>query len=128
MMDPRDYLRSRSTPSSAYLHVTHRCDLACQHCFQTEDTHPEDTDLTREEIAQVLDQLAGMGVLLLTITGGEPFLRRDLMEILKDAQYRRFAVSLKTAGHHINPAKAAQLKPLIRDVDISLYSHDAAVA
>lgn len=128
-MDPRDFVRSRERPATAYLHVTHRCDMACQHCFQTEETHPEDTDLSREEITRILDGLSGLGVLWLIITGGEPFLRRDLFDILADARKRRFAVSLKTAGHHITDEKAARLKALgLRDVDISLYSHDGALA
>jgi len=128
-MDPRDFIQSRHNPSGAYLHVTHRCDLACQHCFQTDETHPENSDLTRDRLKKLMDELAALGVLWLTITGGEPFLRRDLMDILQDARDRRFAVSLKTAGHHINAQRAARLHEIgVRDVDISLYSHEPAVA
>jgi radical SAM protein with 4Fe4S-binding SPASM domain len=114
----------RTAPVNAMLHVTHRCDLACQHCFQTEETHPEHDAMTRQEIQRVLDQLAEAGTLYLTLTGGEPFLRRDLFDIIADARERRFAVTVKTAGHHINEEKAQKLKALnVHEVQISLYSH-----
>ncbi|MEW5854239.1 MAG: radical SAM protein [Myxococcota bacterium] len=110
------------------LHVTHRCDLACQHCFQTEETHPHE-QMSREQIAHLLDELAAAGVLFLTLTGGEPFLRRDLLDIVADARARRFAVIIKTAGHHITAEKAQRLKQLgVHEVQISLYSHDPAVS
>ena len=60
-------LASRSALTGAFLHVTHRCDLACQHCFQTEDSHPHAAELTREQLGHVMDQLAEMGVLFLTV-------------------------------------------------------------
>ena len=73
-------------PYSAMLQVTERCNYRCSHCYQS---HSDGTgELSLGEITGILDQLVELEVLLLTISGGEIFVRRDIEDILRAAQTR----------------------------------------
>ena len=75
-------------------------------------------------MTSLLDQLAQAGTLFLTISGGEPFLRRDLFELLEYARRLRFDVRLKTNATMIGAAEAARLRSIgVREVQVSLYLH-----
>lgn len=60
--------------------VTSKCNSRCQHCFYWQELNRAD-DLTLEEIRKISKNLPSFSDLLLS--GGEPFLREDLAEIVK---------------------------------------------
>lgn len=71
-------------PSHVDFNVTNGCNLACSHCHSSSgDKLPE--ELSTDEAVEVLNQLHAMGVLRLAIAGGEPFMRRDILQILEHA-------------------------------------------
>lgn len=108
-------------PLSAHVDVTYRCNERCVHCYLPHDDRGE---MTTAEIVELLDQLADAGVFFLTISGGEPFLRKDLFEILAHARARTFNVKLKTNAILIREGEAERLRRLnIDGVQISIYSH-----
>jgi MoaA/NifB/PqqE/SkfB family radical SAM enzyme len=114
-------------PLSVLFEVTHRCNLGCQHCYLTEGPvgrpKPAREELTLEEIRRVLRELAEMGALFLTLSGGEVFLRRDFLDIVGAARELGFSVTVFTTGTLLTPQSAqalAALHPL--SVEISVYS------
>lgn len=119
-----------SFPLSALLAVTEKCNLRCRHCYQASAAA---TEMTLEQIEQILDAVAGAGVLFLTITGGEPAIRADLEGIIEAAVDRRFAVKLKTNGTLLDRERIARLSGAgLAEVHLSLYDdrpaiHDAFV-
>jgi len=66
------------------LSVTDRCNLRCAYCMPQGGVKKlaHDQVLTLEEIARVARQAVGLGVNKIRLTGGEPFLRRDLGVLL----------------------------------------------
>ncbi|UXP32469.1 GTP 3',8-cyclase MoaA [Reichenbachiella agarivorans] len=70
-----DYLR---------IAVTDRCNLRCFYCMPAEGIQylPKKDLLSYEEIIRITQILAELGVKKVRITGGEPFLRKDLMSLL----------------------------------------------
>ena len=116
-------------PGSAQIYVENRCNLKCSHCYESEESHPpERYQLSVEDYARIFDELAELGVLYLTFTGGEIFLRRDLLDIIELARKKRFAVTLFTSGTLLDDKKADRLAALkVKDVHVSVYSHDPAV-
>lgn len=66
------------------LAVTDRCNLRCFYCMPEEgiDYLPRKELLTYEEMERVIALLASIGISKLRITGGEPFLRKGMMEFL----------------------------------------------
>src|SRR5438105_14072335 len=76
------------------------------------------------EIKNVLSQLADAGTFFLVISGGEPFVRKDIFEVLQCARDLTFSIKLKTNGILIREREAERLRDLaIEGVQISVYSH-----
>ena len=110
-------------------HLTERCNLSCKHCYQVE-RHPDELSLT--EIRDGLDEMSDMlkaweaecGVALtrsINVTGGEPFLRRDVFEILEEIKKKRFSVYLLTNGTLISRERAKKLAELgVDGVQVSI--------
>jgi molybdenum cofactor biosynthesis protein A len=73
---PINYLR---------LAVTDRCNLRCFYCMPEEGIHylPKKELLTFEEIERLVRILAAQGVSKIRLTGGEPFVRTDLMKLIQ---------------------------------------------
>ncbi len=112
---------ARSVPLSAHLDITWRCNERCVHCYLDHDGTGE---MTTAEIKDVIRQLYECGTFFLSISGGEPLLRRDCFEILEYARSLQFTVKLKTNAVMIGPKEAARLKQIgIEQVQVSIYSH-----
>ena len=115
-------------PRSAQVYLENKCHLKCQHCYESDESHPHDESLSLADYERIFEELARIGVLYLTFTGGEIFLRRDILDIIELARKKRFSVSLFTSGTLIDEHKANRLQELkVTEVHISVYSHDAAV-
>ena len=109
----------KNIPLRASLELTYRCNLRCRHCYIPKERHGE---LSREEIEPILDQLAQMGTMFLTLTGGEIATRDDFLDIAGAAKQRGFVLTLMTNGTLMANGsidEIAKLKP--RAVHISLY-------
>jgi len=106
-----------------HLEITYRCNFRCVHCYNT--THAgTDKELTLEEWESVLQQLAEMGCHSVTFTGGEVFVRKDAVEILKAAGRNGFSFRINTNGSLINEAmlqKIEPLRPFVQSFDVSFY-------
>ncbi len=108
-------------PFSVQFDLTYRCNERCIHCYLDHDDHGE---MTTVEVKNLLQEMADAGVFILTFSGGEIFLRKDLFEILEHASALTFCVKLKTNAVLIREAQAARLRELgIQQVQISVYSH-----
>ncbi len=108
-------------PFSVQVDLTYRCNEQCVHCYLDHDDHGE---MTTTEIKNLLQEMADAGVFILTFSGGEIFLRKDLFEILEHARALTFCVKIKTNAVLIREAQAARLRELgVQQVQISIYSH-----
>lgn len=108
-------------PISAMIEIADRCNEVCVHCYQVQGQKGE---IATSDWKKILDELAEMGVLFLTISGGEATLRKDFLEIVAYARHKRFAVKLFTNGLTMTAELAQQLADLaVQEVQISLYSH-----
>ena len=117
----QDRAREKLIPFDVMFEVTHRCNLNCVHCFNPRDrSRPE---MTTEQAAHALDQIAGAGGFMLTFTGGEPLTRPDFFDIAGHAKKSGFALMLISNGTLIDQAMADRLAQLhFTDVSVTLYS------
>jgi AdoMet-dependent heme synthase len=121
MMELSAKAQALNVPLSVQLDLTYRCNERCVHCYLDHDDHGE---MTTAEIKHLLDEMAEAGVFILTLSGGEIFLRKDFFEILEHARRLMFCVKLKTNAVLIREAEAQRLKDLsVESVQISIYSH-----
>lgn len=118
------YLRAER-PWSAHVDLTYRCDLDCQHCYLDDrKTWPE---MTTAEWLAALDQLAELGVLQLSWSGGELLLRPDLNALLLRAQKLGFSSTLRSHLGLLTPQIAQQWRSAgVVLVRTSVYSLDPA--
>jgi MoaA/NifB/PqqE/SkfB family radical SAM enzyme len=101
-----------SAPVHVFFLVTARCNLACEMCYlihQGSLNTGRERELEREEIAAVVAQTAPFTII--TFSGGEPFARRDFLQILADTAARR-RVYVITNGTRLRPEDTARVVDL----------------
>jgi|SRR5579872_2315663 len=114
--------------------LTYRCNLACEHCYLDAGGTPlvatenfaDRSELGTEECYKVIDEIAAFAPECLTIlTGGEPLLRRDILEIVRRAAARGLWVVVGTNGVRISENVAVRLADAgARGLSLSLDALD----
>lgn len=109
-----------------WVYVTRRCNLRCRHCLVNGGENDE-SELSHEEIEEILRSAEALGVKRVFFTGGEPFIRQDIHELIKQV-IERFGMELVilSNGTLLNEEtikSLAEYKGLT--MQISLESHDA---
>jgi AdoMet-dependent heme synthase len=114
--------------------LTYRCNLACEHCYLDAGGTPlvgtenfaDRSELGTEECFRVIDEIAAFAPECLTIlTGGEPLLRRDILEIVRRAAERGLWVVVGTNGVSITENLARRLAEAgARGLSLSLDALD----
>ncbi|MBW2387623.1 MAG: radical SAM protein [Deltaproteobacteria bacterium] len=89
--------------------VCMHCNMTCPHCYAAAVAEPSPTDLTHEEGLRLLDDLASCGVRVVIFSGGEPLLRKDLLDLIRHARSLGIAPQLSTNGVLIDREVAAEL-------------------
>jgi len=72
-------------PEHVYFSLTNRCNLRCKMCGVSKDSTPEDYELPTEKVKDIIMQIKEMGINHIIFSGGEPLLRKDLVEIVRFA-------------------------------------------
>src|ERR687895_213724 len=114
--------------------LTYRCNLACEHCYLDAGSTPlvgtenfaDRSELGTEECFRVIDEIAAFAPECVTIlTGGEPLLRRDILEIVRRAAERELWVVVGTNGVRITENVAQRLAAAgARGLSLSLDALD----
>lgn len=94
-------------PLKAFWEVTHRCNSRCINCDMWKKKSPPEMDT--EQALGVIRQLKELNVLHISITGGETFLRKDIMQILDTAKREGFKVSVNTNAWLLDEDKIGEL-------------------
>lgn len=103
------------------LRVTMACNLRCKHCYSIAGKKLNN-ELSLKEIKKIINDLKQLGTIRIFFTGGEPFIRPDILEILKYTDDNNFAIYISTNGTLINLKIINFLKSLkhLRTFQISL--------
>ena len=118
-------------PSSALFEITRRCNLTCRYCYQRQENTNNTQNLSTDDCKTILDRLHAAGVLSLCITGGEPFIRHDLLPILDHIRSRDFfSTTFMSNGSLINKEHCTYLKrhaSYFPAIKLSAFSHIPAI-
>ena len=93
-----------------------QCNLRCKHCFfdNNETLYNSQNDLDTNDILNLADELIdGLGVVALSITGGEILLKKDIFKILEHIKNKNTAVSLQTNGILLDENKTKKLADIL---------------
>jgi radical SAM protein with 4Fe4S-binding SPASM domain len=131
--------RSRATspferPYVISWNLTYRCNLACEHCYLDAGGKPEvstqafadRSELTTENCLRVIDGIAAFAPeCLVILTGGEPLLRRDIVDIIRHGARKGLWVVVGTNGVKITENLATILRREgVRGLSLSLDALD----
>ncbi len=113
--------------TSVLFELTYACNLDCEFCYN--DLGLAGTPLTLAEYRKILDELAEMGVLNITLSGGEPLAHKDFFAIGAYARELGFVVRIKSNGHALRGTIARRLREEVDPyiVEVSLHGSTAAV-
>lgn len=118
-------LQNQRYPISATLELTERCNYNCIHCYinkAANDPIASQKEMSTAQVKDLIDQLAEAGTLFLLITGGEPFLRSDFIEIFEYSRRKGLLVTIFSNGSMLTPEIASVLAEYgIRGLEITLY-------
>jgi PqqA peptide cyclase len=85
-------------PYTLIAELTHRCPLRCPYCSNPLDLDAHRAELSTEEWSRAFEDAAGLGVVQLHLTGGEPLARKDLEALVAKARALDLYVNLITSG------------------------------
>jgi len=112
--------------------VTDRCDFRCVYCMSEHMSFlPKRDLLTLEELERVCRTFVDMGVRKLRLTGGEPLVRRNVMELIRNLgglidEGRLDELTLTTNGSQLARFAEPLVDAGVRRVNVSLDTLDAA--
>lgn len=113
--------RNNFVPKLIAWELTRTCNLDCIHCRAAASMGPYEGELTTEEIFRILEEITEVSRPVIILTGGEPLLRKDLLDIAKKAVSLGLKPVLATNGTLLTVELARELKEAgISRVSISL--------
>ncbi|RKY24603.1 MAG: hypothetical protein DRP79_07555, partial [Planctomycetota bacterium] len=101
--------RQHPAPAVVVWNCTRRCNLRCLHCYSRSSDVHYPGELTGEEARAMIDDLADFGVRALLFSGGEPLLRKDLLDLGRHAARRGLRTVISTNGTLISRDMAAEI-------------------
>jgi len=115
------YPQPTGAPITIVWNFTNRCNLNCLHCHQDSSPMSSYPELTTSQAFKVIDNMSDAGVAILTFSGGEPLLRRDLFDAVKRANDNGMLCTIASNGTLITPTVAETLAEVgIKRVEIGL--------
>ncbi len=95
-------IKKSGPPIQLTFFLTSRCNLRCEHCFYWKELDSDHShELSLDEIKNIAKSLPRL--LVLSITGGEPFVRKDISDVVKTftQETRVHIVTISTNGFYI---------------------------
>ncbi|WXG42148.1 MAG: radical SAM protein [Candidatus Freyarchaeum deiterrae] len=108
-------------PITIVWNFTNRCNLNCLHCHQDSSPASSHPELTTSQAFKVVDNMSDAGVAILTFSGGEPLLRKDIFDVIKRAYDCGMLCTIASNGTMMTPETAKRLAETgIKRVEIGL--------
>jgi len=112
-------------PLLVNLEITKRCNLRCIHCDirKTPETYNDiiNKEFSTSEVKEIIDSLKSLGTKYISISGGEPFLRKDIFELIDYIKNAGMGLHISTNGLLITEEVAKRINDSgLNTVSISL--------
>jgi PqqA peptide cyclase len=117
--------REIAPPLALLAELTHRCPLRCPYCSNPLELARASAELDTATWSRVFHEAAALGVIQVHFSGGEPLVRRDLVELVAEATRVGLYVNLITSGIRLEPDRLASLVEAgLEHVQVSLQDSD----
>ena len=108
--------------------LTYKCPLQCPYCANPVDFASKTGELTTAEWIDVFTQARELGAAQLGFSGGEPLVRQDLIELIREARNLGYYSNLITSGVGLNERKIADFREAGLDhIQVSFQAADPEV-
>jgi len=116
-------------PFGLLAELTYRCPLHCPYCSNPVQLSHTGKELSTEEWKRVIREASDLGVLHILFSGGEPLLRKDIVELVATARDAGMYTNLITSALGLTHTRAEQLHDAGLDsIQISFQAHEAVLA
>jgi MoaA/NifB/PqqE/SkfB family radical SAM enzyme len=100
--------------------MTKRCNLNCTYCWDY-DNRPSLKEMSTDEVKKIIESAQRLGIKTFNPFGGEPFIRKDMLEILAFGVEKGMRITLTTNGTLVTEAKTQEL---VKICPTGIYSTD----
>lgn len=123
------------SPIRTNLEITEICSLSCKHCYTywgyASTGYKIQSNTKRyslEHFVYIVDRLSSLGVRMLTLTGGEPFVKKDLLfPLMSTAKDRKMNVFVNTSASLITQNDSNKMKKVLGK-NIGIYPFELGVS
>lgn len=118
--------KAARSPISVGWIITYKCNSRCNYCtsWKRENKEPE---LTTEQAKDLIRQMGRLKVWMLSFTGGEPLLRKDVFELIKEAKRQRIGTNINTNGFFLENFAEDVIESKLDTITVSIESHDPKI-
>jgi len=117
----QEHFKDRPHLTSLQIELTSRCNERCVHCYIPHEN--KSSDINPDFFYRVLDECRDMGLLSLTLSGGEPMLHVQFPQFLRRAKEYDFSINILSNLTLLNDEIITEMKATrLSSVQVSLYS------
>jgi MoaA/NifB/PqqE/SkfB family radical SAM enzyme len=113
---------NQAIPMSVLFELTFICNHACTFCYNCPTGQKE---MSTAEVFDALQKCADFNILYMTLTGGEPLVRRDFFDIARRARDLGFALRIYTNAFLIDAAMAKRIRDVANPIEMEISIHGA---
>lgn len=121
-------VQGRPLISRLQFELSSRCNERCIHCYIPNDKKNKGFDMPTQKVKSILDEFAAMGGIHVTLSGGEAFLHKDLIEIVRYCREKDLKITILSNLISLRDDQIAELKEAnLSLIQVSLYSMDPEI-
>lgn len=121
-------VQGRPLISSLQFELSSRCNERCIHCYIPNDKKNHGFDMPTAKVKSILDEFAAMGGIHVTLSGGEAFLHKDIIEIARYCREKDLKISILSNLISLRDEQIEALKQVnVSLIQVSLYSMDPEI-
>lgn len=117
--DLSKYFEEKGIPMNCMIELTYSCNFSCKHCYVQEQKYSKTMEF--DTVKQIVDQLKDIGVLNITLTGGEPTLHKDLIKIISYIRDKNMTTTLFTNGSFLSDDLLKVITGSGTEISLTIY-------
>lgn len=121
-------VQGRPLISNLQFELSSRCNERCIHCYIPNEKKNKGSDIPLAKVKSIIDEFAEMGGLHVTLSGGEAFLHKNLLEICRYCREKDLKISILSNLISLKEEQIPTLKEVnLSVIQTSLYSMDESI-
>lgn len=100
-----DKIKNKESVALIQLQYNYMCNFKCKHCAIENFKNPTKKSLTVADVKRIADEADKMGIASICISGGEPLIFPDLLDVINAIGSQRFNISMDTNGYLLTEDK-----------------------